>query len=241
MSLQLLAIETSTTCASIALTWQSKTYTLAENTLQRHAEWALEAVSSLLKTAGTTLAALDGIVFGAGPGSFTGIRIACSIAKGLAIGSGLPLYPVNGLQAIAHSSPSSLGLSAGSSSDFECREAVAVRREEASQCPHALVALDARMQAWYWGMFESGQALGEIVVTPAADIVVPGDGPVVLVGVGVETLLPQLPEGVRERVIRTEERYPTAAAMIEVVQAGGILPVTVEAAAPLYVRQQVVL
>ncbi len=59
--------------------------------------------AELLAEAGWTLGSLDGIAFGAGPGSFTGIRIACGLAQGLALAGDLPVVPVPTLAALAQS------------------------------------------------------------------------------------------------------------------------------------------
>lgn len=70
---------------------------------QSHAERLLPAVHELLAGAGISLAQLDGVAFGEGPGSFTGLRIACGVAQGLAWPRGLPVVGVSTLAAIAQS------------------------------------------------------------------------------------------------------------------------------------------
>lgn len=64
-----------------------------------HASGLMPAVREVLGEGGTGLAQVAGVVVGAGPGSFTGVRIAGAAAKGLAAGLGVPLYAVSSLQA----------------------------------------------------------------------------------------------------------------------------------------------
>jgi tRNA threonylcarbamoyladenosine biosynthesis protein TsaB len=99
--LNILALETSTEHCSVALLCGERL--LSRETLagQRHSELVLPMVDAVLREAGLALSALDGIAFGAGPGSFTGLRIACGVAQGLAFGAGLTLAPVGTLLALA--------------------------------------------------------------------------------------------------------------------------------------------
>jgi tRNA threonylcarbamoyladenosine biosynthesis protein TsaB len=100
--LNVLALETSTEHCSVALLHPGGTAARAELAGQRHSELLLPMVDAVLAQAGLGLADLDGIGFGAGPGSFTGLRIACGVAQGLALGAGLKVVPVGTLLALAH-------------------------------------------------------------------------------------------------------------------------------------------
>lgn len=102
--MKLLALDTSTEYCSIALWLDGAVLLRHELVGQRHSELALGMVDSLLAEAGATLDALHGIAFGMGPGSFTGLRIACGIAQGLALGAGLPVAGISTLLAVAEGS-----------------------------------------------------------------------------------------------------------------------------------------
>jgi tRNA threonylcarbamoyladenosine biosynthesis protein TsaB len=100
--LNLLAFDTSTEHLSVALaradgrTWAHEGAAGAQSSAT-----LIPALQLLLGEAGLALAALDAIVFGRGPGSFTGLRTACSVAQGLAFGAGVPVLPVDTLLAVA--------------------------------------------------------------------------------------------------------------------------------------------
>jgi tRNA threonylcarbamoyladenosine biosynthesis protein TsaB len=101
LALKILAFDTSSEYCSVALLLERDI--LGEEVLagQRHSELVLPMVSRILDESGLTLAQLDGIAFGSGPGSFTGLRIACGIAQGLAFGAGLPVIGIGTLEALA--------------------------------------------------------------------------------------------------------------------------------------------
>lgn len=99
--LQLLAFDTSTEWCSVALWLDGRVTDEARHAGQGHSRMLLPMVTHLLAEAGLGLTDLDGIAFGRGPGSFTGLRIACGVAQGLALGAGLPLLGVSTLEAMA--------------------------------------------------------------------------------------------------------------------------------------------
>lgn len=99
--MRILALETSTEYCSVALWQDGNVVNRCELVGQRHSELLMGILDSLLHEAGVRLKELDGIAFGAGPGSFTGVRIACGVTQGLALGANLPVVGVCTLQALA--------------------------------------------------------------------------------------------------------------------------------------------
>ena len=99
--MKLLTFDTSTEYLSLAL-WHDGEVSVRELLAgQKHSELVLPLLGELLAEAGWKLADLDGIAFGEGPGSFTGLRIGCGVAQGLAFGAGLPVLGICTLEALA--------------------------------------------------------------------------------------------------------------------------------------------
>lgn len=124
--MKILALDTATQRCSVALLAGSEQHELAADAPRVQAETLLPMVERLLSGAGLALGSLDAIAFGRGPGAFTGLRVAASVAQGLAFGAGLPLLPISDLAALA---------------------AAAGRLHGASQ---VLACMDARMHEVYW-------------------------------------------------------------------------------------------
>jgi tRNA threonylcarbamoyladenosine biosynthesis protein TsaB len=100
-SLKFLAFDTSTDVLSIALSDGVQTWGYEGAGGAQASAQLIPSVLDLLAQAGWTLSQLDAIVFGRGPGSFTGLRTACSVAQGLAFGAAVPVLPVDTLLAVA--------------------------------------------------------------------------------------------------------------------------------------------
>jgi tRNA threonylcarbamoyladenosine biosynthesis protein TsaB len=98
------AIEASGDWCSVALWAEGEISGLERRAVNRHSELALPMLEQLLKNSGLSAARLDAVAFGAGPGSFTGLRIACGIAQGLAFAGNLPVLGVSAFEAIAEES-----------------------------------------------------------------------------------------------------------------------------------------
>lgn len=147
----ILAIETSSELASAALSYQGKVIARDTSGVQTHSQSVLPMVQEILTEAGISLSQCDAIAFGAGPGSFTGVRTACGVAQGLAFGANLPVVPVSTLQAMAQA----------------CRDATGAS--------DVLVLLDARMEEVYWAQyrFDNGWQTVIAPVLSAASAVTP--------------------------------------------------------------------
>lgn len=141
--MRILAIDCSTDWLSVAIGDGSSCVQRSEAAGQAHSRRALPLVDALLAEADIKLADLDGIAFGAGPGSFTGVRIACGVAQGLALGASLPVVPIATLEAMAEQAWRSHG---------EQR---------------VLACLDARMQEVYVAAYEREAASWREAAAPA--------------------------------------------------------------------------
>ncbi len=96
-----MAIDASTEACSVALTFNNQTISEFELAPQSHSLLLLPMIDRLLKKADIKLAQLDGLIFGQGPGSFTGVRIGVGVAQGLAFAADLKVVGVSTLQAMA--------------------------------------------------------------------------------------------------------------------------------------------
>ncbi len=218
--MKLLAIDTSTEIASVALMVGNELFCEEQGSQKTHAQFLLPLIDKLMNQSGIQMSQLDGIVFGCGPGSFTGLRITCSIAKGLAYAHDLGLIPVGSLAAIAWS--------ARELKNRPCDENVPV-----------LAVLDARMHEMYWSYFAKGTFSSEDKVNGVHEIQLPEQQPVVLAGVGIDEYWADFPDAIKSQISEKINLYPNAEAMIRLALHADIRPVSVADAQPVYVRNQV--
>lgn len=127
---RILAIDSATEFCSVAFGDGQQIISRGEELPRRHSQALLPYVDEVLAEAGVSLSQLDAIVVSQGPGSFTGVRIAASIAQGLAFSQDLPLVQVSTLAAMAQA----------------CWRV--------HKATHVAAAIDARMGEVYWGTFQ---------------------------------------------------------------------------------------
>jgi len=100
--LPILSIETSQSCCGACVYFdENKFFEMNVNLKNSHAEKIFEIIDSVIKASGILLKDLKALAVSAGPGSFTGLRIGMSAAKGIAFGASLPIIPVPTFEALA--------------------------------------------------------------------------------------------------------------------------------------------
>ncbi len=99
--MKLLALDTSSVSCSVAVKNDAAIFERYEEQPREHTRLLVPMIRAALDESGLALSELDAIVLGNGPGSFIGMRIAASVAQGLAYGSGLKIVPVSSLAAVA--------------------------------------------------------------------------------------------------------------------------------------------
>ena len=217
-----LAIDASTEACSVAIKYNDKQFSEYELCPQSHSLRLLPMIDSILKQANVKLTELDGIIFGQGPGSFTGVRIGIGVTQGLAFSAELRARGISTLQAMAQQAYLDKGAS------------------------KVIAAIDARMSEVYTCYFEVDE-LGimrpkteETVLKPEfvaqyyKDLVLPAYG----VGTGWDAYSELA--ALKSNVDSPEILFPTALAMLAIGQVGFTEhSVDAEHAQPKYVRDTV--
>ncbi|HET7930882.1 MAG TPA: tRNA (adenosine(37)-N6)-threonylcarbamoyltransferase complex dimerization subunit type 1 TsaB, partial [Rhodanobacteraceae bacterium] len=221
--MRILAFDTATEACSVALLHNGEVIDRTELAPRRHAELVLPMAEELLAEAGITRKQLDAIAVGRGPGAFTGVRLAISVAQGIALALDIPVVPVSSLAALAMQAP---------------RNGAAI-----------LAVIDARREEVYAGEFrfdDAGlvEAIDAECVLPASHLALRPVAAWNVIGTGwasygdaIRERLPSPPRWVDGR------RYPQAREVVRLAaplfSAGkGVSP---EQALPIYLRDKVAL
>ena len=188
-----LLLDTSNQYCSVALQWRGQLTARHEWSEQKHSQMILPMVRELLAAQQATFADLDAIAVGVGPGGFTGVRLAVSVAQGLAFAAHKPVLALSSLAALAVA-----GLSHSAETQI-------------------VVAMDARMQQVYWAHYEWRE--GELIarVEPSLDDVAVFvdrlnliDTPCVLVGNAIEAF-----DVIQQAIMQANDRVPLRVAEID--------------------------
>lgn len=220
--MKLLALDTSTLACSVGACAGARVAIRHEERDREHTQLLLPMIRAVLDEAGLAPAELDAVVLGNGPGSFIGLRIAASVAEGIAFAAGLSIVPVSSLAALA--------LQAGR--------------------PGELVAVtqDAHMGEVYLGLYRIDSRGLPVAVSPerlqATETIADLDDPgvtTVAAGAGWRRY-PALLAANRHRISRvSEEQYPRAEALLrlgaEAYRDGAAI--APEAVVPTYLRHEV--
>lgn len=220
--MKLLAVDTATEACSAALYIDGEILERFELAPRTHTQLILPMIDSLMAEAELAPQDLDGLAFGRGPGSFTGVRIATGVIQGIALGLDLPVVPVSTLAALAQ--------------DYFGRAAEDV----------VFVGMDARMGEVFWGVYrKNDQGFAELFgaesVGAAENVVFPeekGCG----VGSAWRTYREALCERLNDCLASIESDYLPKASAIALLGARGFTldqAVPVEQAMPVYLRDKV--
>lgn len=135
----LLVLDASSTLCSVALLANNQNWHITEEQPRRHAQRLLPMVDDIVRQAGIRKTAIQGIAYGCGPGSFTGIRIAASVMQGIALALNIPVAGISSLQAVAQA---------------------VFNNSDAQQ---VMAIMDAHMGEVFWGCYERNGATCRLV------------------------------------------------------------------------------
>lgn len=221
VSARLLAFDTSTEVLSVALHCDAGSFCWNGPGGAAASSQLLPQIRRLLQQAGVELAQLQAIAFGNGPGAFTGLRTACAVAQGLALGAALPVLPVDSLWIVA--------------------EGVRAEHPEAPQ--DIDVVMDARMGEVYAGRYRwaggwHGHTAPALRTLDGLHALWALQPPLCVAGSAVQAFSDRLHSG---SALRVPDSIDRAAALLRVAQQlwheqGGI---DAARALPLYLRDKV--
>lgn len=225
--MKFLAFDTSTEAMSIAVTDGTRTWRHDGPGGAKASATLIPAIQALVAEAGLSLGGLDAIAFGRGPGSFTGLRTACSVAQGLAFGADVQVLPMDTLMALAE--------------EARLRQVAEGRLQPGQPC-RITALLDARMDEMYAQTYDFSPSgcvpLGNcILVRPEA--LAAGEGVDLLAG----NVFAAYPERLAAAILGMPrvETLPSAAAMLRLAPALAAAGHCVDAdqALPVYIRDKV--
>ncbi|MCK5718681.1 MAG: tRNA (adenosine(37)-N6)-threonylcarbamoyltransferase complex dimerization subunit type 1 TsaB [Thiomargarita sp.] len=222
--MKLITLDTSTEACSCALYIDGEITTQSKIAPRQHTSLILPMLDTLLNNAGLKPNQLDAIAFGRGPGSFIGLRIACSVTQAVAFATNIPVISISSLATLAQVAYIQL------------------------QAKKVLTALDARMGEVYWGKYKvDAEGImccdGEELVSKPENVTIPPSNNWYGVGTGWNSYTEILVNQLKEKLDNYQGKiYPQADAMIPLALSALKTGNTVIAkdALPIYLRNNVV-
>jgi len=196
--MKLLAIDSSASILSVALANDEEIFSCDTEAATKHSQLAMELIDDLTKKAGITPKNLNGVLCMGGPGSFTGLRIGYSIAKGLALSLSIPFAPVPTLECIAHNSQFLHGLT--------------------------LAVIEARKNAYFYAFFKDGKRLTDdkdsdfLQIANEIERYKADNSQIIITGPGSKTLYESLPENIKNAVSLVFENTGYAKELIAIAK-----------------------
>lgn len=230
----LLALDSSTEHMALALVGQGHAAFLDADGGALASQRMVPDAMALLKQCGVPLSAVDAVGFGRGPGAFTGLRTACSVAQGLAFGAGKPVLALDSLMLVAEDTRHQLAAEGADAAD-------------AADLAGALdvwVAMDARMNQIYLGRYRWDGTRWTAAFEPALADLEPlralwrETPPAIVAGTALTAF--ELDTGAARRFPATASRARALGALATQAFAAGLAQ-DASQALPLYVRDKVAL
>lgn len=217
--MKLLAIETSANACSAAILLGNELHVKHEIVPLKQASLILPMIDELMRSVDLSIADLDALAFGCGPGSFTGVRIAASVIQGLAYASQKPIIQISSLAACAQAAYEGLGWK------------------------KLLVAMDARIHEVYYGAYEVDRLglvklVGTEMVCPPTVVILPSESDWFGVGSAWAVYQDSLPY----QPLAQDSNYLPTAAGVALLAKGKFLQkdfVALNDALPVYLRDEV--
>jgi len=196
--MKLLALDTAASILSVAAANGEEIFSAETEAVTKHSQLAMELIDGLMKKARISPKDLNGVLCMGGPGSFTGLRIGYSIAKGLALSLSIPFAPVPTLECIAHNEQFARGLT--------------------------LAVIEARKNAFFYAFFKDGQRLTEdkdsafLQIANEIEQYKNDQNPITLTGPGSKTLYESLPENIKNNLSLVFENKGYAKELIDIAK-----------------------
>jgi tRNA threonylcarbamoyladenosine biosynthesis protein TsaB len=204
----ILVFDASSAWCSVALSVKGVLYSVAEKQPRKHAQLIMPMIEDVCQRAGIKPLELEGIAFGKGPGSFTGLRIAISVAQGLSLATGARLYGISSLEALA----------------WQGMRQTASQPDKAGVDQKMLAIMNAHMGEVFYGAYQNTEqglvAVIEDSLTKPAEVDVSTLVMPQWVGVGDGfQFAAELPSSITELNCIYENTYPLAESMMDLALA----------------------